>query len=186
MHVRTLSSSISLRYALPYVPYLPTGRGSEQIACGCMCRLDVTLAQSSSIAPDSSPRRVHLDAAVRGRLLRRAHLESLQHPASTSRGKRFPSIGLGVDPRFLPLPSSFFPPIRNFSPRPSPRSYLLGNRRVVPVVESDGLWRTCGWTTRVPTNFRVAPNRCRELSRFMDNPTVPEVAYYQTARCLRR
>ncbi|EFN65382.1 hypothetical protein EAG_04964 [Camponotus floridanus] len=67
-----------------------------------MCRLDVTLAQSSSIAPDSSPRRVHLDAAVRGRLLRRAHLESLQHPAST-RGKRFPSIGLGVDPRFLPL-----------------------------------------------------------------------------------
>lgn len=96
------------------------GSRREQIACGCMCRLDVTLAQSSSIAPDSSPRRVHLDAAVRGRLLRRAHLESLQHPASTSRGKRipgtrFPSIVLGVDPHFLP-PLVFFCPIHNFFP----------------------------------------------------------------------
>lgn len=67
--------------------YLSTGRGASVSHAGACAAWMVTLAQSSSIAPDSSPRRVHLDAAVRDRLLRRAHLESLQYPASTSRGK---------------------------------------------------------------------------------------------------
>lgn len=110
-----------------------------------MCRLDVTLAQSSNIAPDSSPRRVHLDAAVRGRLLRRAHLESLQHPASTSRGKhihgaRFPSIALAsirISSRSS-HPSSLLAPVRNFSPRLIPTPFDPASSRT-----GGGLRRTC-------------------------------------------
>lgn len=166
----TLSSSIFRFCFCPTRTLSIYGSRREHIACGCMCRLDVTLAQSSSIAPDSSPRRVHLDAAVRGRLLRQAHLESLQHPASTSRGKYtfrvhapLQSYPL-VDPFFRPLVLSAtrlsLPEIFTDSQFFSRSLFFLDctslNRRVASVVESDGLWRTCGSRARLDHAYSPA------------------------------
>lgn len=64
---------------------------------------------------------------------------------------------------FPPTPRLFLPDSQ-FFPRPSPRSYLLENRRVVSVVESEGLWRTCGWTTRVPQLPRFSKSMPKALS----------------------
>lgn len=167
VHSLSLFSGFALPYA--YLICLPIyGSRRERIACGCMCRLDVTLAQSSSIAPDSSPRRVHLDAAVRGRLLRRAHLESLQHPASTSRGKYTFRVhaplrsSIRFSAPLVPLRLVLLSPIYFRFTLFFPRSLFSldrtsSNRRVASVVESDALWRTCGSAgPRVFSNFRVS------------------------------